>query len=100
MNNLPIAAILPNISHVQRSDNGAAVNADAHVLSADDFSFSVVPFATLHHGWVKRSKAKSPSFGFTFADNPLLHRPYVSMIKKGSAAALICSTYCTTNNKL
>jgi len=48
MNDLPITAIPPNVSHLQRSDDGAAVDANSHVLSANDFSFSVVPFATLH----------------------------------------------------
>ena len=100
MNDLPVTDIPPNVAHLIRSDDGIQPPTDTVKLSSSDFAFDIVPFAPLFHGWLKKSQSKDPSFGLTFTDDSVRHRPFLSDIAKKSPGSKLCSSYQATRNKL
>ena len=101
MNDLPATEMPPDVTHLIRTDDNEAIPPDVAELGASDFSFDIVPFVPLFHGWLKRSKSgDDPSFGLSFQDDPIRHRPFLSDIAKRSASSSSCSTCKLTRHKL
>ena len=75
----------PNVRHLVRTDDGATIPPDVAELNTEHFSFDVVPFVPLFHGWLKRSNSPNDkTFGLTFDDDPVLHKAFISDIAKRS----------------
>ena len=93
MNDLPVTDMPPNVAHLRRTDDGDAIPADVSELSASDFCFDIVPFVTTFHGHLPRRQSRSdPTFGLSFADDPVQKRAFVTDIRNRSSASTLCSS--------
>ena len=77
-----------------RTDEGKPFPADTGPLASSDFGHFVTPFAD--QVLVKLSFTATDTdtkFGFSFADDPVLSKPYISNTKPNSPASRLCSTH-------
>jgi len=95
MNDLPPDLVPPNVVHLQRTQNGEPLPAEAEETSVDQFTFHLNPFS---YTMVKGVKVTDddPSYGLTLATDELNHRAYVTDVKKDSTADKMYSTHKST----
>ena len=101
MNDLAVKDLPPNVAHLQRRTQGEPLPIDDHELSSDQFHFTITPFANLLSEWLKHDpKSTDSAYGFTFADDELLQKPYIADIAPKSPASKLRSSHKATLRKL
>jgi len=95
MNDFPPNLVPPNVVHLQRTQNGEPLPAEAEETSVDQFTFHLNPFSyTMIKGVPVTDD--DPSYGLTLASNELSHRAYISDIKENSTADKMYATHKST----
>jgi hypothetical protein len=101
MNDLPVTEIPRNVQHLARTDDGVAFPAEPSEVAASDFAFYISPFSDLLHKRLSHTaKSSNSTYGFSFADDPLLQKPYVEDIADKSDACRLFSNRRATRNRL
>ena len=101
MNDLPVTEIPPNVQHLSRTDDGVAFPAEQSEVAASDFSFYISPFSDLLHKRLSHTaKSSHSTYGFSFADDPLMQKPYVEDIADKSDACRLFSNRRASRNRL
>ena len=95
MNDLPIDAILPNVQHLQRVDDGLPFDMDPSETITEDFKFFIHLFADLTVKTMLTDSTDDPTYELALQNCGLLHRAYVSDIQSNS-----CASRLYTNLKL
>jgi len=92
MNDLPPHLVLPNVVHLQRTQNGEPLPAKIEETSVNQFTFHLNPFS---YAMVKGVQVTDddPSYGLTLASDELNHRAYVTDVKENSMADKMCATH-------
>ena len=93
-NDFPMDQVPSNGQHLMRTDEGTPFPAETRELSSSDFGHFVTPIKDLQ--LVKLSFTacdKDDEFGFRFADDPVLSKPYITNIKDKTPESQLCSTY-------
>lgn len=99
MNDLPPDRVPPNVVHLQRTQQGEALPAEAEEATISEFDIGSSPFAATVVKEV-RVLCKDKTFGFAIESDEINNRAFVSDIKNKSSAAKLYSTHKATKNKI
>jgi len=92
MNDLPPDLLPPNVVHLQRTQNGEPLPAEAEETSVDQFTFHLNPFSYTMVKGVQVTD-EDPSFGLTLVADELSHWAHITDVKENSTADKMHATH-------